>query len=203
VASQPPEPSRLIRAARNQEPGALDRLLAAYRNYLLMFAQLWLSRSPGSWQDASDLVQDALLKAQQGFGQFRGSNEPELASWLRRILARRIADLLRHNRTHSQGGGRPQSLQARTRGLPRSMEGLLAESGTSPSEAAERREMGVILADALAEMSADRRRVIVLRSLEENDWEGVARAMGRSVGAVKMLWARALRDLRPRIEARL
>jgi RNA polymerase sigma-70 factor (ECF subfamily) len=61
----------------------------------------------------------------------------------------------------------------------------------------------VVLADALDEVSADHREVIVLRSLEERDWDEVARRMGRTPGAVRLLWTRALKQLRPLIEKRL
>ena len=47
------------------------------------------------------------------------------------------------------------------------------------------------------------REVLVLRTLEGRDWEDVSRAMGRSPGAVRLLWARALKKLRPLIEAHL
>ncbi len=80
---------------------------------------------------------------------------------------------------------------------------LLADPGASPSESVQRREMSVVLADALAELSSDHREVLVLRSIEELDWGEVARIMGRSPGAVCMLWARALKQLRPLIEDRL
>ena len=63
--------------------------------------------------------------------------------------------------------------------------------------------MSVVLADALADLSADSREVIVLRSIEERDWDEVANKMGRSPGAVRLLWARALKRLRPLIESRL
>jgi RNA polymerase sigma-70 factor (ECF subfamily) len=61
----------------------------------------------------------------------------------------------------------------------------------------------VVLADALADLSDDHREVIVLRSLEERDWNEVARRMGRTTGAVRLLWTRALKQLRPLIEKRL
>jgi RNA polymerase sigma-70 factor (ECF subfamily) len=80
---------------------------------------------------------------------------------------------------------------------------LIASNGHSPSHSAQRRELGVVLADALAELSADYREVIVLRTLEGRGWDEVARAMGRSADAVRVLWARALKKLRPLIEARL
>jgi RNA polymerase sigma-70 factor (ECF subfamily) len=77
---------------------------------------------------------------------------------------------------------------------------LLAGSGSSPSQSAQRRELGVVLADALAKLSEERREVIVLRSLQELDWDEVARRLDRSPGAVRMLWTWALKQLRPLIE---
>ncbi len=61
----------------------------------------------------------------------------------------------------------------------------------------------MVLSDALAELGPDHRSVLVLRHLQELDWPEVAARMGRSPGAVRMLWARALRELRPLLEARL
>jgi RNA polymerase sigma-70 factor (ECF subfamily) len=81
--------------------------------------------------------------------------------------------------------------------------GLLVPNGHSPSQSAQRRELSVVLADALADLSPHHREVIVLRTLEERDWDDVAATMGRTVGSVRLLWARALKKLRPLIEARL
>ena len=88
-------------------------------------------------------------------------------------------------------------------GSAAALEHLVTANHASPSRSAERRELSVVLADALAELSADHRDVIVLRSIEELSWEEVARRLRRSPGAVRMLWARALKLLRPLIEARL
>ena len=80
---------------------------------------------------------------------------------------------------------------------------LVAANGHSPSQSAQRRELSIILADAMAELAPDHRKVVVLPTLEGRDWEDVARTMGRSPGAVRLLWARALKKLRPLIERRL
>ena len=71
------------------------------------------------------------------------------------------------------------------------------------TQSAARRELSVVLADALADLPADYCEVIVLRNLQELDWDVVATKMNRSEGAVRMLWARALKQLRPLIESRL
>jgi RNA polymerase sigma-70 factor (ECF subfamily) len=73
---------------------------------------------------------------------------------------------------------------------------VLAASGSSPSQQAARHEQEVRLADVLARLPADYREVIILRNLEGLSHEEVARRMGRQVGAVRMLWVRALAGLR-------
>ena len=80
---------------------------------------------------------------------------------------------------------------------------VLADKDTSPSASAARRDLGVVLSDALAELSEDHREVIVLHHLEGLDWDEVARRMARTAGAVRMLWTRALKQLRPLIDERL
>jgi RNA polymerase sigma-70 factor (ECF subfamily) len=83
------------------------------------------------------------------------------------------------------------------------MERVLAVNGSSPSASAERRDLGVVLSEALARLGEDQREVIVLHHLEGLGWDEVARRMGRSPGAVRMLWTRALKQLRPLIDEQL
>jgi RNA polymerase sigma-70 factor (ECF subfamily) len=195
---------RLIVEARRQAPGALDRLLESYRNYLRLLARTGVDASLRGKADPSDLVQETLLKAHQHFDQFQGETEAELVAWLRRILTRNLADLVR--RFKAAGARmvrREQSLDDVDSATSRAVLQLVTPNGHSPSQSAQRRELGIILADALAELASGYREVVVLRTLEGRDWDDVASAMGRSPGAVRLLWARALKKLRPLIERRL
>jgi RNA polymerase sigma-70 factor (ECF subfamily) len=191
---------RLIQRARRDEPGALDRLLGSYRNYLRLLARTGIDASLRGKADPSDLVQDAMLKASQRFGQFRGANDAELAGWLRQILVRCLADLVRRYRTDGRRVRREQSLDDLLNRSSQAMERILATESASPSVSAERRDLGVVLSDALAELGEDQREVIVLHNLEGLGWEEIAQRMGRTTGAVRMLWTRALKQLRPLIE---
>jgi RNA polymerase sigma-70 factor (ECF subfamily) len=194
---------RLIERARRDEPGALDRLLDSYRNYLRLLARTGLDASLQGKADPSDLVQDALLRAAQRFGQFRGATDAELAGWLRQILARCLADLVRRYGTGSRRAGREQSLDQLLDRSSEAMERVLATGGPSPSSSAQRRDLGVVLSDALAQLSEDQREVLVLHHLEGLGWDEVARRLGRTPNAVRKLWARALGQLRPLIDERL
>ncbi len=191
---------RLIEGARRAEPGALDRLLDSYRNYLRLLARTGLDASLGGKADPSDLVQEAMLKAAMRFGQFHGSNDAELAGWLRQILARCLADFVRRYRTGRRRAAREQSLDELLNRSSQAMERILATEEGSPSASAQRRDLGVMLSDALAQLGEDHREVIVLHHLEGLEWDEVARRMRRSVGAVRMLWTRALKQLRPLID---
>jgi RNA polymerase sigma-70 factor (ECF subfamily) len=193
---------RLIDQARRDEPGALDRLLDSYRNYLRVLARTGIDASLQGKADPSDLVQDALLRASQNFGQFRGASEAELAGWLRQILARCLANFVRRYRTGGRRAGREQSLDQLLDRSSEAMGRVLAASGTSPSASAERRDLGVVLSDALAQLGEDQREVIVLFHLEGLGWDEVARRMGRTPGAVQKLWTRALKQLRPLLDER-
>jgi RNA polymerase sigma-70 factor (ECF subfamily) len=191
---------RLIARAQRHQPGALDRLLHAYRNYLRLLARTGLNASLQAKADPSDLVQDALLKAAQRFDQFRGATDAELAGWLRQILARCLADLARRYRTAGRRAGRELSLDLLLERSSQAMERVLATGGSSPSSSVARRDLGVVLADALAGLSPDYREVIVLHHLEGLGWDEVGRRLGRTAGAAQKLWTRALKQLRPLID---
>ena len=133
------------------------------------------------------------------FPQFRGKSEAELLGWLRKILIHNIGRVVeRHVLTEKRNVRREVSLQQIHRSMERSSMHLrqIADSGCSPSAAAQVGEHTRILADQLASLSEDHRQVIVLRNLEGRPFKEVAESMGRSSGAVRMLWLRAIDELR-------
>jgi RNA polymerase sigma-70 factor (ECF subfamily) len=195
--------SRLIAAARGADAEALDLLLGAFRNYLKVLAQTGLHAALRSKADPSDIAQETMLRAAKYFAQFRGATEAELAGWLRQILARYMANLARHYQgTDARRVDRERSLEEMLAASSAALGQLSAGSKGSPSRAAQIRETSVILADALTELSEDYREVIVLHNLEELDWSEVAQRMNRTPSAARMLWARALKQLRPLLEDR-
>ena len=192
-----PDPEQLVRLARAGNGAALGQLLEQYRNYLAMLARLQIGRRLQGKVDASDLVQETFLEAYRDFGQFRGMTEQELVSWLRRILAWNLANLVqRYCGARRRDVRLERELAAEMEQSSRVLDlGLMAKA-SSPSQQAVRREQAVLLADALEQLSADYREVLMLRHLEELSFPEVARRMGRSLDSVKNVWVRALAQLR-------
>lgn len=185
--------ARCIGLAREGRAGALDELLGAYRNYLRILAATCLDRDLRGKADASDVVQETLLKAHQCFHQFRGTTELEWVTWVRQILVHNLADLHRRFSLAGRRVSRERSLEAAMDQSSRMLRNLLPAAGPSPSDGAQRHELGRILADALAELEPEDREVVVLRNLQELGWNEIGARMKRSPDAARMLWTRALR----------
>ena len=170
--------------------------LEAFRSYLQLLARARLHPLVRQRLDAEDLVQQTLLEAHQGLPGFRGGTSGELAAWLRRILARNLADAVRDLRRVKRDPGRERALEA---ALGRSSAGLerwLAAEQTSPSLAAERAEEHLRLAAAVAALPEGQREALVLRFWQGLKVKEVAEAMGLSPEAVAGLLQRGARALR-------
>lgn len=194
--------ARCIRLAREGQSEALEQILGAYGNYLRLIAATCFERRLRGKADPSDVVQDALVKVHENFHQFRGATEQELLAWMRAILARLLTDLQRRFFGAERQVGRERSLEDAVDRSSLALERMIPSRRDSPSAGASKREQSVILADALARLHKDDREVITLRNLLELEWEDVARRMGRSADAVRMLWTRALRRLSDQLGVR-
>jgi RNA polymerase sigma-70 factor (ECF subfamily) len=167
---------------------ALDR----FRGYLHTLARLQLAGRLQSKLDASDIVQETLLKAHAALDQFRGHEPGELAAWLRRILARTMADL-------DRGLGRAKRNVDLERSLDESsarLEAWLATNQPSPSQNAIRKEQGLRLAEALAQLPELQREALVLKHCEGWSLADIGQHLGRSPAAVASLLRRGLKQLR-------
>jgi RNA polymerase sigma-70 factor (ECF subfamily) len=176
---------------------ALGRRLESHRDYLTILARMQIGRRLQGKADPADVVQETFLHAVRDAAQFRGSSDKELAGWLRQILAARLADLVRrYCGTRGRDVRLEQALQVELDQSSQALDRGLVSRLSSPSQQAARHEQAAWLAQALERLPTAYRDVLVLHHLEGCDFAEVARRLGRSVEAVKKLWARALARLR-------
>lgn len=176
---------------------AQGRLLERYRAYLQLLARCQIGRRLGGKVDASDVVQETLLKAGRGFADFRGNTETEMAAWLRHILASALVDQVRRfYGTQRRNIRLERNLLGALDRSSQALDGGLVSPQSSPSQRASRQEQAVLVANALTRLPEHYREVLVLRHLEELSFPEIARRSGQTVDAVKSLWTRALARLR-------
>ena len=192
-------PERLLAQARQGDPAALGALLDLYNNYLFFLARGQMGAVLRDRLAPSDVVQETFLEAHRDFHGFRGVGEAELLAWLRRILVRNLVDLLRYHSDDRRAQTRQESLDAMLERSAARAHQALAAGESSPSGRASRGEQAVIVANALAGLPDDYREVIVMRHIERLRFKEIATRMGRTSGAVRKLWLRALMQLRESI----
>jgi RNA polymerase sigma-70 factor (ECF subfamily) len=192
--------SVLVARARGGDGAAVGGLVECFRSYLKLLAEMQLDRALRAKIDASDVVQHTFLEAFRDFPQFRGTTEGELAAWLRQILAHNLAgEFRRYRGTQGRDVTLERSLDQELNASSLALARGLADHDSTPSQQAIRRENALVLADALAQLPDDYRRVIVLRQLQNMSFPDVAAEMGRSTESVRHLWLRALAKLRTQL----
>jgi RNA polymerase sigma-70 factor, ECF subfamily len=172
------------------------RQIENHRDYLLLLARLQIEPRLRAKLDASDVVQQAILQAHERRDQFRGQTEGEWLAWLRAILANALAAASRRFGAQARDPGRERSLEAELDRSASRLEGLLAADQTSPSEGAVRCEDLLRLAQALAGLLEDQRRVVELHYLKGLPVAEVAEKIGRTRPATVGLLFRGLKRLR-------
>jgi len=136
---------------------------------------------------AEELAQDTLVEAWKCLHRYNG--RCEFFTWLCAILLNRYRNNVRKNRAVSGFGDREQDEFARA------VEALPAQ-GTLPDESAQLHEQTVLVRRCIASLPAKHQQVIFLRFYVDDSLEGIAAALGCSVGTVKSRLFHALEKLR-------
>jgi RNA polymerase sigma-70 factor (ECF subfamily) len=173
--------------------------LEHFRAYLRLLAGLRVGPRYRAKLDPSDLVQQALLRAHQASLEFRGTTAAEVAAWLRRILARTLADALRDLGRDRRDVARERSLETALDESSARLERWLEDSGLAPGDAAERNEHLLRLADALADLPEPQRLAVLQRYYEGRALPEIAQRLKRSRAGVASLLRRGLARLREQL----
>ncbi|MDE0862938.1 MAG: sigma-70 family RNA polymerase sigma factor [Rubripirellula sp.] len=186
----------LLGRARSGDIESLGQLLQWYANYLNILATTQLDRRLRQRINPSDVVQETMLAAHRDFRAFRGTSQPEMLGWLRKILI----NTMHHTfATHMHAGKRDLRREVSIDRISQQMDestcnlaSILPGQTASPSEPMRSREHAVDFANQLSQLPSQYRDVIVYRVLQGLAFEEIAAKMNRSCGAVRMLWLRAL-----------
>jgi RNA polymerase sigma-70 factor (ECF subfamily) len=192
-----PDTDHLLDQARRGDDGARQQLLARHRGRLRRMVALHLDPRLTAREDASDVVQEALLEADRRLDDYLKSRPLPFYPWLRQIAWDRLIELRRRHRARKRSVAREE---VEVLDLPESsleeLAARLSAPGSSPSERLLRSEQSQRVRAALERLPPRDREVLVLRHLEQMKTDEVAAVLKISVGAVKVRHLRALQRLR-------
>jgi RNA polymerase sigma-70 factor (ECF subfamily) len=185
------ETGDLLQRARNGNMEAFSGLCRAYETGLLGQANALC----GNATQAEDLAQDTLVEAWKGLHRFNG--QCRFFTWLCAIL------IHRHRNTMRQKRSLPWSALARPEREQFSAQAKQQAAAEAwPDEAAQMREQAELVRRCVAALPRKHQQVIYLRFYVDDSLEGIAAALGCSLGTVKSRLFHALEKLRRMRELR-
>jgi RNA polymerase sigma-70 factor (ECF subfamily) len=157
----------LVAAARDGEQKAFGELVTRHQDRIYGLAL----RLTGDAEEASDLAQEAFLKAWRGMRSFRGGSS--FYTWVFRITVNEARSRMRYHAVRPVA----QSLDEVAVGRP--------SRGEGPPEHAARMERKEIVERALARLAPEQRMMVILRDLEGRDYAEIADLLACPRGTVK------------------
>lgn len=168
----------LVAALRQYDPDAWQQLFQEHYQRVYRYAYL----RTGNAADADDIASTVFVEAAKGIANFEYRGAP-VASWLFRIAHNETVDALKkRSRTAAASLDHPDAAAAV------STRGDMAASDDWRD-----------LSDALGKIKHEHREVLTLRLIEGRSVHEVARMLGKTEGAVKVMQMRALQSLRGKL----
>ena len=185
VETEAPDTRSLLELARAGDAEAYGEVYRAYATRLLRQAMTLC----GNAALADELAQDTLVEAWRCLRRYNG--RCEFFTWLCAILLNRYRNTLRRRRPLPVS-----SLGGRERDEFTDAVARLADRSSLPDEAAELHDQSALVRQCIASLPAKQQQVIYLRFYVDDSLEGIAAALGCSVGTIKSRLFHALDKLR-------
>lgn len=185
----------LLAAARAGDDAALGQLVGELRPELVALVGRLLREHQADKADPSDVVQQGLLAACEGFDRFQGQSVEEFQGWLAAILHNKTLDAVRYWHRECRDVNREQPI------APDDARGMEpADGGSTPSGRLARQEEAARVVACVDELPGDEREAVRLRHLENWPLARIAERLGRTPLGVAGLLKRGIERLRKRFE---
>jgi len=197
--SLPPPDSLLVERAQQGDDAAFAELVRRHerRVYNICYRML------GNEDEASEALQDAFLRAYQFLKKFKGKSS--FYTWLYRIATNVCLTRLRKRKTtfvdsFEKNGVSGEIRRRKPIFVSSDVLGDIPDASQSPERLVRQKELREALNQAVEELPADFRSVVVLRDFEELSNREVSKVLNLSVPAVKSRLHRGRLFLRSRLE---
>jgi RNA polymerase sigma-70 factor (ECF subfamily) len=185
--------TQILAALRSGDEAALVTFLQTNQQTLLAFIRSRIGSQLQKKIEPEDVLQEASMEAIRVLGQTDLSTWDPL-HWLFQICERKIIDAhRRHFTSQKRAAGREAALPAGSDAA--GLANLLAASMTTPSQAFSRDQRQLRMLAALETLPDDQREVLRLRYLVGLPSKEIAKKIGKSDGATRVMISRALSRL--------
>lgn len=182
---------QLLDQHKSGDPKALSELLATYQRRMYTICHRMLGRD----DDASDATQDAILKVISGLDSYDG--RAKLSTWVIRITLNCCYDRMRADKRHKHA---PLSAAVKEAEEKENLHSGARQREPSGLAIVQQHESRQSLLRALGSLDAQSRTILVLRDVQDLDYQQVAEVLEVPVGTVKSRLYRARAALRAAIE---
>jgi len=174
----------LVMRARDGDYAAFEMLFERHRALVYRFAY----QMRGRRDDAEDMVQEAFVRAYQNLNRYR--DEAKFTTWLLRIVSNLCTDQARMSQRRTN-----LEQKEATAGL----DWMTIGEFENPIENLEQDRRKGLLRKAIAGLPVHHRQMIVMRDIEEREYNDIAEVLGITIGGAKLRVLRARRALRVRL----
>jgi len=170
----------LIERCKSGDLRAFDQLVSAYEKRVFNCAL----RITGNYHDASDVTQEAFLRAFNSINTFRG--DAKFATWIYRIVTNVYLDERKKSKAHRQ-----TSLDDYIELEENSVTRQIQDDSPSPEEIVETEERAQVLQAAINSLPDYQRIIVTLYHMQHRSYEEIAEIMNLPIGTVKSRLNRA------------
>jgi RNA polymerase sigma-70 factor (ECF subfamily) len=174
----------LVKRARDGDYAAFEQLFERHRLMVYRFSYQMTHKR----DDAEDLVQEAFVRAYQNLHRYR--DEAKFTTWLLRIVSNLGTDQARMSTR------RNNLEQKEAQGA---LDWMTVGNFENPIANLEQESRRNILRKAILALPDHHRQMIIMRDLEEREYDEIAEICNCSVGGAKLRVLRARRALRDRV----
>lgn len=170
----------LIERCKAGDVGAFDELVRIYEKRVFNCAL----RIAGNYHDASDVAQEAFLRAFNSINTFRG--DAKFATWIYRIVTNVYLDERKKSKAHRQ-----TSLDDYIELEENSVTRQIQDDSPSPEEMVETEERARVLQQAINSLPDYQRIIVTLYHMQHRSYEEIAEILRLPIGTVKSRLNRA------------
>jgi len=182
---------QMIREALSDDPG-FEKLVKTYERMVYRVAYRFLNNET----DAGDVAQEVFIRVHKSLPQFRGDSA--LSTWIYTITANLSRNAIRSQKNRAKVQVlAPQTGEDDRRSF---WDRVADKKAVSSSRKIESGDMSKAIQAALAELPPDYREAIILRDMEDLDYEEIAKVLKTGVGTIKSRISRGRALLREQLK---